>query len=95
MATQNGTNVGSVTQPRAIRGKWTTRQRQEIVAASLLAGASVNEVAERYGNACQLDIRLAKQARTGKCSGHQSEEACTIRRGSRQPNGSGRRDDRD
>jgi transposase-like protein len=49
MATQNETSVKAVTKPRAIRGKWTTQQRQEIVAASLIAGASVNEVAERYG----------------------------------------------
>jgi transposase len=32
-----------------VRGKWTVQQRQEIVQASLAAGASINEVAERYG----------------------------------------------
>jgi transposase-like protein len=34
---------------RAKRGRWTTAQRQEIVAESHLAGASINEVAERFG----------------------------------------------
>jgi transposase-like protein len=34
---------------RAVRGKWTAQQRQEIVKASLVDGASINEVAERYG----------------------------------------------
>ena len=33
---------------RAVRGKWTAQQRREIVEASLVAGASINEVAERY-----------------------------------------------
>lgn len=31
---------------RTKRGRWTTAQRQEIVAASYAAGASINEVAE-------------------------------------------------
>jgi transposase-like protein len=31
------------------RGRWTAQQRQEIVDASLVAGASINAVAERYG----------------------------------------------
>jgi transposase-like protein len=34
---------------RTVRGKWTAQQRREIVAASLVEGASINEVAERYG----------------------------------------------
>ena len=33
---------------RAVRGKWTVQQRQQIVEASLVNGASINEVAERY-----------------------------------------------
>jgi transposase-like protein len=49
MATQNGTGAETSKKPRAVRGKWTFEQQQEIVAASLVAGASVNEVAERYG----------------------------------------------
>jgi transposase-like protein len=40
---------GTVVKKRVVRGKWTAQQRQEIVAASLVAGASINEVAERYG----------------------------------------------
>lgn len=34
---------------RTVRGKWTAQQRREIVAASLVEGASINEVAEGYG----------------------------------------------
>jgi transposase len=33
----------------AKRGRWSTEQRQQIVDASLVAGASINEVAERFG----------------------------------------------
>ena len=49
MATQNGTNGESASTPRTVRGKWSTEQRREIVAATMAAGASVNEVAEQYG----------------------------------------------
>ena len=49
MATQSGTNEESATKPRTVRGKWTVQQRREIVAATLVTGASINEVAERYG----------------------------------------------
>jgi hypothetical protein len=49
MATQSGTNGESATTPRTVRGKWTAQQRQEIVSATLLTGASINEVAERFG----------------------------------------------
>jgi transposase len=48
MADQNGI-VETGIKKRAVRGKWTAQQRQEIVDASLVAGASINEVAERYG----------------------------------------------
>jgi len=34
---------------RTVRGRWTVQQRQQIVRASLVAGASINEVAERFG----------------------------------------------
>jgi hypothetical protein len=34
---------------RTKRGGWTPEQRREIVAASLVAGASINEVAQRFG----------------------------------------------
>ena len=33
----------------AKRGYWTSERRQEIVAASFAPGASINEVAERFG----------------------------------------------
>jgi transposase-like protein len=31
-----------------VRGRWTAQERQQIVRASLVAGASINEVAERF-----------------------------------------------
>ncbi len=34
---------------RVARGQWTAEERGRIVAASLVAGASINEVAKRYG----------------------------------------------
>jgi len=48
MAYQNGI-VETGIKKRAVRGKWSAQQRREIVDASLVAGASINEVAERYG----------------------------------------------
>jgi transposase len=39
---------GGAQRKRTKRGRWTTAQRQEIVAASHLAGASINEVAGRF-----------------------------------------------
>jgi transposase len=44
-----GGKDGEAQKKRAKRGRWTTAERQEIVAASYVAGASVNEVAERFG----------------------------------------------
>jgi transposase len=44
-----GAKDGAARKKRAKRGRWTTAQRQEIVAASYIAGASINEVAERFG----------------------------------------------
>ena len=49
MAAQSGRNGESAAKPRTVRGKWTAQQRQEILAAASVAGASVNEVAQRYG----------------------------------------------
>jgi transposase-like protein len=40
--------VPDSTSKRAARGSWTAQQRQQIVRASLVAGASINEVAERF-----------------------------------------------
>jgi transposase-like protein len=48
MVDQNGTPDTGV-KKRTARGKWTALQRREIVEASLVKGASINEVAERYG----------------------------------------------
>jgi transposase len=44
-----GGNDGAAQKKRTKRGRWTTAQRQEIVAASNVAGSSINEVAERFG----------------------------------------------
>jgi transposase len=49
MADQDQTD-GAVMNKRArSRGRWTAQQRHRIVKASLIAGASINEVAERFG----------------------------------------------
>jgi transposase-like protein len=48
MEDQSGTGSTAI-KKRTVRGRWTAQQRQEIVEASLVAGASINEVAERYG----------------------------------------------
>jgi transposase len=48
MAAQGGED-GAAQKKRTKRGRWTTAKRQEIVAASYVAGASINEVAERFG----------------------------------------------
>ena len=48
METQGGKD-GAAEKKRTKRGKWTPEQRKEIVAASLVAGASINEVAQRFG----------------------------------------------
>jgi len=43
-----GQVVADTTSKRTMRGRWTARQRQQIVRASLVAGASINEVAQRF-----------------------------------------------
>jgi transposase-like protein len=48
MADQDGT-VETARKKRTVRGKWTAQQRREIVEASLVDGASINEVAAQYG----------------------------------------------
>lgn len=48
MEAQGGKD-GAAQKKRTKRGRWTAAQRQEIVAASYVAGASINEVAERFG----------------------------------------------
>jgi transposase len=47
MAQDTGTN--GTAPRRRVRGRWTAEQRQQIVEASLAAGASINEVAEQHG----------------------------------------------
>ena len=49
MEVQHGNNGSTKGDQRAKRGRWTPQQRQEIVSASLVAGASINEVAQRFG----------------------------------------------
>jgi transposase-like protein len=48
MEAQGGKD-GAAQKKRTKRGRWTAAQRQEIVTASYVAGASINEVAERFG----------------------------------------------
>jgi transposase-like protein len=48
MEVQGGKD-GAAQKKRTKRVRWTTAQRQEIVDASYMAGASINEVAERFG----------------------------------------------
>jgi len=48
MEAQGGKD-GAAQKKRTKRGRWTTAQRQEIVAASFMSGASINEVAGRFG----------------------------------------------
>jgi transposase-like protein len=40
--------VADSTSKRRVRGSWTAKQRRQIVRASLVAGASINEVAEHF-----------------------------------------------
>jgi transposase-like protein len=40
---------GSALKARAARSKWTAQQRREILEASMVEGAVIGEVAERYG----------------------------------------------
>jgi transposase-like protein len=40
--------VADTKSKRTVRGRWTAQQRQQIVRASLVAGASINEVAQRF-----------------------------------------------
>lgn len=47
MAQDTATN-GTAPKKR-VRGRWTAEQRQQIVKASLVEGASINEVAEQHG----------------------------------------------
>jgi transposase len=48
MEAQGGKD-GAAQKKLAKRGRWTAAQRQEIVGASYVAGASINAVAERFG----------------------------------------------
>ena len=47
-------DAGPETVKRRLRGKWTAQQRRRIVADSRVAGASVQEVAERHGVRAKL-----------------------------------------
>ena len=44
----SGQVVADTTNKRTVRGRWTAQQRQQIVRASLVAGTSINEVAQRF-----------------------------------------------
>jgi transposase-like protein len=49
MEHRNETGVAAVIKKPAKRGRWSAQQRQQIVDASVVAGASINEVGERFG----------------------------------------------
>jgi transposase-like protein len=49
MEVQSGKAGAEEKGKRTKRGRWTAEQRQEIVAASLVTGATINEVAQRFG----------------------------------------------
>jgi transposase len=49
MEVQGAKDGAAEKKKRTKRGRWTPEQRQEIVAASFVAGASINEVAQRFG----------------------------------------------
>jgi transposase len=49
MEVQGGKDGTVEKKRRTKRGRWTLAQRQEIVAASYVAGASIHEVAQRFG----------------------------------------------
>lgn len=81
MATQNG-SAESVTKPRAVRGKWTDQQREEIVAATMVAGASINEVAERFRVRAALISawrRRPARAGTADCNANKPARFAAVR----------------
>src|SRR5271155_2198320 len=49
MEVQGAKDGAAEKKKRTKRGRWTPEQREEIVTASLVAGASINEVAQRFG----------------------------------------------
>ena len=49
MEEQNEVMVRSTKQVRAVRGRWTAAERAQMVAESLVAGATVQVVAARHG----------------------------------------------
>ncbi len=49
MEVQGAKDGAAEKKKRTKRGRWTPEQRQEIVAASFVAGQSINEVAQRFG----------------------------------------------
>ena len=53
---------------RAVRGQWTAAQRAEMVAESLIAGASVQSVAARHGIRAALLSKWRRQARAKSTS---------------------------
>jgi hypothetical protein len=53
---------------RRRRGKWTAQQRRRIVADSRVAGASVQEVAERHGVRANLLSAWRRQERASRVS---------------------------
>jgi transposase-like protein len=76
MADQIGTD-GAAAKRRKARGRWTSQQRQDIVEASLVAGASINEVAERFG--VRANLLTAWRRRHAKATESAKPNAGTAR----------------
>lgn len=54
MTEQSGVGGATASKKAPKRTQWTAEQRQAAVTASLVAGASINQVAERFGVAASL-----------------------------------------
>ena len=78
MADQDGT-VETGRKKRAVRGKWTAQQRREIVAASLVEGASINEVARAIRYSSEPIKRVATAARRIDRSADAQEDSGAFR----------------
>ena len=64
MDEQNEVSVAVSKKVRAVRGRWTTAQRAQRVAESLVAGATVQSVAERHGIRAALLSSWRRKARS-------------------------------
>ena len=68
MDEQKAVQVPATKKVRAVRGRWTAAQRAERVAESLVAGATVQSVAERHGIRAALLSSWRRKARAKSTS---------------------------